>query len=251
MQNIDSYRLAETILSTIESVFGPRVFDAFIEKISEDYLGGEMSVHAAIMQRPELFELAFIGILGSRTGGEILAKICERTKSELGLDDAVTTSYSKKGDFAKFVAATTTAGSQVGTIIMIVDDDKDILSGIEKSLIACGYNKVQTFNDPVKALEHFKSAYDNNNEKEEKRDYYHHNHVLVLTDIRMHGMDGLRLAEELLRINPDAKIMPMSAYQLDEKMKNHLRRVTRENLLQKPFGMKELCVAVRNATRAP
>jgi CheY-like chemotaxis protein len=235
VQNIDSYKLAETILSTTESIFGPRVFDSFIEKMTNDHLGKEMGIHEAITQRPDLFERVFVGMFGERAGEQILAKICEQTSRELGLDDAVTI-YSMKGDFAKFMAAAK-GGPYVGTI-MIVDDDKDILITIEELLLACGFNKVQSFNDPIKALEHFKTAY-----REQRRD-----DVLVLTDIRMQGMTGLRLAEELLRVKPDTKIILMSAYQLNDEMKNVLHLVTSEHLLQKPFEMKELCVAVRNAT---
>lgn len=241
VSSIDLDKLANTVLSIIESTFGPRVSDAIFTRISEDYLGGEMNVHSVIIQRPDLFERVFIEILGEEVGMVTLAKICKRTKSELGLDNnddvTTTTLYSKRGDFAKFVARTI-MGPQVGTI-MVVDDDDDILTATAESLRACGYDNVRTFNDPVKALEHFKAN------KEEKNDY-----ALILTDIRMPAMDGLQLAKQLLRVDANVRIVLMSAFELDEELKAHLRTISQEDgFLQKPFRKKELCIAVTNAIR--
>lgn len=237
-------------MSTIESFFGPRVSDAFIKKMTGDYLGEEMSASEAITQRPDLFERAFIGMLGQRAGEATLTLVCKQAASALGLHDAIATIlYQREGDFARFVATATAATISIGAqteSIVVIDDDIDILTSVKDSLVTCGFNKIETFNDPIKALEYFRAAYDENN-NEEKRGVQH---ILVLTDIRMPHMDGLLLAKELLNINPDTKILPMTAYQLDAEMKNSLSKLTTESLLQKPFGIEELSVAVRKATPA-
>jgi len=241
LSTIRSEQFAEALFTNLESLLGPRVFDAIIEKISYEYLGDELGLGTAIIERPDLFERAFIGIFGEEIGQEILAKTCERTKHELGLDKEAEyneITYSVKGDFAKFVV--TAMGLQTGTI-MIVDDDDDILTSIAGSLKTCGYGKIQTFNDPIKALEHFRAS------KEGRSDY-----VLILLDFKMPHMDGLQLAKELLRLKADAKIVLMTAFELDEELRARLQIVTlEEGFLQKPFGKKELCVAVRNAICSP
>jgi CheY-like chemotaxis protein len=245
MESISSSKLAESLMSVTKSFLGPRVFDAFSKRMTDEYLGGEMSAYSAIVQRPELFERAFIGMLGQGAGEAILGQICKQAASELGFQDAIATTYSRKGDFAIFVATAT--GSQAETIV-IIDDDMDILAGMKELLVTCGFSKIETFNDPIEALERFRAAYYHNNNNEKGGDQHN---ILVLTDIRMPRMDGLLLAKELRNINPDVKILPMTAYQLDAEMKDHLSEVTTENLLQKPFGVEELCVAVRKATPAP
>lgn len=88
------------------------------------------------------------------------------------------------------------------------------------------------------------------NKKEERRRGAGSN-VLVLTDMRMEHMDGLHLAEELLNVKPDTKIVLMSANKLDAKMMRHLRLVSTEDPPQKPFETKRLCTVIENATRTP
>lgn len=72
---VDIETLADAILDDLKSVFGPTVFSALMLMIADDFLG-EMDVRTAIMERPDLFERAFIGTLGT-PGEKILADICE------------------------------------------------------------------------------------------------------------------------------------------------------------------------------
>lgn len=59
----DSERLADAMLANLQEIFGSRVFDTMVAMIVENNLGGEMDIRTAVMQRPDLFERAFIGIL--------------------------------------------------------------------------------------------------------------------------------------------------------------------------------------------
>ncbi|MEO9364139.1 MAG: hypothetical protein ABI348_09585 [Nitrososphaera sp.] len=81
---VDVETLAEAILGSLEKTFGPVVFPALMDIIAEDYLG-EMDAHTAIIKRPDLFERAFVGMLGE-PGKKILADICEGLCTEFLLD---------------------------------------------------------------------------------------------------------------------------------------------------------------------
>ncbi|HVX02069.1 MAG TPA: hypothetical protein VHA09_02850 [Nitrososphaera sp.] len=72
---VDVETLVDAILGDLRRVFGPIVFPALMSMIADDYLG-EMDVRTAIIARPDLFERAFIGTLGT-PGEKILADICE------------------------------------------------------------------------------------------------------------------------------------------------------------------------------
>jgi two-component system, response regulator, stage 0 sporulation protein F len=67
---------------------------------------------------------------------------------------------------------------------------------------------------------------------------------LVLTDIKMPGINGFDLRDKLLSINPNIQILLMSAYsdqnELQEKV--HFRGIN--NLLTKPFDLEQLSMLV-------
>lgn len=115
--------------------------------------------------------------------------------------------------------------------IMIVDDEPDLLRMIEMYLKAWGFD-VDTFSDPIKALAHFQT----------NPTLY----SLVLTDIRMPGMSGLELAQHILRIKPDVKIMLMTAYEMSSADLQHtLPMVTHKDIMRKPFRLKQICEGVK------
>lgn len=116
---VDSEKVADAVLTDLHAVFGTRVFDTLVAMMVENHLGGEMDIRTAIMQRPDLFERAFIGILGE-VGERILASVCNNTlplmrQAELPRDgtnndddSSNVVAYSKAGDFAKYISAATT-----------------------------------------------------------------------------------------------------------------------------------------------
>lgn len=97
----DSEKLADAILNELQAMFGSRVFDLLAATIVKDHLGGEMDVRAAIIQRPDRFERAFIEVLGE-TGERILMNMCSRLHAELNLEGNF--AYSKAGDLARCMA---------------------------------------------------------------------------------------------------------------------------------------------------
>ncbi|AIF82409.1 hypothetical protein NTE_00327 [Candidatus Nitrososphaera evergladensis SR1] len=97
----DTENIADALLINLEATFGTRVFESISAKISEEYLGGEMDIRAAIIYRPDLFERAFIGMLGD-IGERILANIwCSKLREQFELDSSVT--YHKAGDLVKCI----------------------------------------------------------------------------------------------------------------------------------------------------
>ncbi|MEO9363207.1 MAG: hypothetical protein ABI348_04830 [Nitrososphaera sp.] len=98
---VDSEKLADAMLDDLQALFGSRVFELLAATIVKDHLGGEMDMRAAIIQRPDLFERAFIEVLGE-TGERILMNVCGRLHAELHLDE--NSAYSKAGDLARCMA---------------------------------------------------------------------------------------------------------------------------------------------------
>ncbi len=62
--------------------------------------------------------------------------------------------------------------------------------------------------------------------------------AMVITDVRMPGMSGLELADEIRRRWPKVKVVLISGYFLPQAAPQHF--------LKKPFHMKELASIVRS-----
>ena len=79
--------------------------------------------------------------------------------------------------------------------ILIIDDDKDILRSLKRSLAPGGY-QCFTFHEPEPAIESYrKERYD-----------------AVLTDFKMPSMSGIEVLKALKRIDEDAKVIIMTGY---------------------------------------
>lgn len=79
--------------------------------------------------------------------------------------------------------------------ILIVDDEETILELLEDFLSQEGFN-VQTTNNPLLALEIVESG----------------GIKIVLTDIKMPEMDGIKLLEEIKKINGLVQVIIMTGY---------------------------------------
>ncbi|MFL6411312.1 MAG: response regulator [Nitrososphaeraceae archaeon] len=89
-----------------------------------------------------------------------------------------------------------------GKSIVVVDDERDIVNQIKRSLEAMDGLKVYTFTDPFAALEHFNSGCKD--------------HHIVISDIRMPGMNGYELVKQVRKIDPQVKIILMSSFEIDD-----------------------------------
>ena len=106
--------------------------------------------------------------------------------------------------------------------ILLVDDEETLRYVLRETLISEGYS-VDVAKNGFQALERFKSKpYD-----------------LLITDIKMHGMDGLQLIREIKKNGLDLKIIIITAYGSLEMVKEATRLGVTE-LISKPFKIKEI-----------
>lgn len=115
--------------------------------------------------------------------------------------------------------------------IMIVDDEHDLIYMVGRYLEKWNFNII-AFSDPVEALNHFQK----NSE----------DIPLVLTDIRMPRMSGIELAQHMLRLKLDVKILLMTAYEVSPiDLERTLQVVNWNDILRKPFKLEQVCSAVK------
>ncbi len=110
--------------------------------------------------------------------------------------------------------------------ILVIDDNTDITNIIKISLEKDGH-VVDTFNDPFLALKYFKS---DSNKSE-----------MVISDDRMPGMSGLELVARIKRINPEVKVIFMTAFEINN-INVELEKFDYEiaEIFQKPIFMRNL-----------
>ncbi|MEM3400315.1 MAG: response regulator [Candidatus Micrarchaeia archaeon] len=127
--------------------------------------------------------------------------------------------------------------------VLVVDDEPNIRSVVPEGLKAFGERDGITFEIGVaangeEALKIFREA-------REKGEPF----GLVITDIRMPGMSGVDLMEEINRIAPHTRIIFMSGYidgRVAERVQAAIERGDASGLLEKPFSLKELWGMVQN-----
>jgi DNA-binding NtrC family response regulator len=120
-------------------------------------------------------------------------------------------------------------------IVSVVDDDIDISKLFQ---IALSENMegitVFSFNDPILALEHFnenKSAY-----------------VLVISDLRMSGLNGLELLKRIKDSNSSVRTILMSGYNFDEvkAFQEYMEQGIIDSTIEKPVTIQRLSQRARD-----
>ena len=121
----------------------------------------------------------------------------------------------------------------------VVDDDLDISKLFQ---IALSENMeeitVVSFNDPIRALEHF---------NENKSEY-----VLVISDLRMSGLNGLELLKRVKDSNSSVRTILMSGYNFDEikSFQEYMELGIIDSSIEKPVTIQRLCQRVRDELEA-
>lgn len=113
------------------------------------------------------------------------------------------------------------------TRILLVDDEKDILRAIEYLLRADGYT-VACASAADEALGLLgKGAFD-----------------IMLTDLKMPGMDGMHLLEEAKRISPELSVVLMTAYGTVESAVEAMKKGASDYIM-KPFINDDIRITVK------
>ena len=119
--------------------------------------------------------------------------------------------------------------------IMVVDDEKDILSIIKRGLESDNVFKVDTFSNGESALQAFESH----------SEYYYD---IILTDIRMPKMNGLVLCKKLRKIDSKVKVCFITAGEMVFDFA--LRKFPDSAILKKPIDNYDLIKEVTRMTNA-
>ncbi len=106
--------------------------------------------------------------------------------------------------------------------ILLVDDEETIRYVLREALISEGYN-VDIAENAFKALDRFKLA----------------SYDLLISDIKMKGMDGIQLIREIKRRESDLQIIIITAYGSLETVKEAAKLGVVE-MISKPFKIQEI-----------
>ena len=110
--------------------------------------------------------------------------------------------------------------------LLIVDDDSDIVQVLKLGLLQNGFS-VEAFTNPQEALQSFKSDAES--------------YCLVLSDIRMPGLSGIQLSKKIKEVNPNVKVVLMTAFEIRDKEFSKVFPSTQvDGFVQKPIGIKDL-----------
>ena len=104
--------------------------------------------------------------------------------------------------------------------ILLVDDDKDILFTFESFIQSAGYN-LTSYSDPKKALDHLSNL-----------DPYYYD--LIVLDIRMPGFNGFQLYRQIKVLNPDTKVLFLTALDVIQEIKIVCPGMKESDILRKP-----------------
>ena len=110
--------------------------------------------------------------------------------------------------------------------LLVVDDDPDIVQVLKLGLLKNGF-MIEAFTDPQEALQAFKSDAES--------------YCLVLSDIRMPSLSGIQLSRKLKAINPNVKVILMTAFEIrDDEFSKVFPSTQVDGFVQKPIGIKDL-----------
>jgi DNA-binding response OmpR family regulator len=114
--------------------------------------------------------------------------------------------------------------------ILVVDDEKDIAKLFEFTLKSNGFI-VDVFNDPQLALSNYRPGKYN----------------LLLLDVKMPYMDGFELFKRIRKIDQEAKVCFITAFEEYEKeYKKHFPDLRHNCFIKKPIELSQLVNIIRS-----
>jgi DNA-binding NtrC family response regulator len=116
-------------------------------------------------------------------------------------------------------------------IVSIVDDELDIALFFCDALRTINGIQVFKFTDPILALEHLKIN---------AKDY-----MLIISDLRMPIINGLRLLRTVKDLNPLIRTILMTTFQIDDSLfQEYTTKGIINGIPQKPIDLKQLLAEV-------
>ena len=113
--------------------------------------------------------------------------------------------------------------------ILVVDDERDMLLLLERIITEDTAHKVETASDPMVALETVKTGvYD-----------------MVITDLKMPKMDGIRLLESIKEVDPTLSVVVMTAFGTIETAVEATRKGACD-FITKPFRRERILMIIEN-----
>jgi FixJ family two-component response regulator len=115
--------------------------------------------------------------------------------------------------------------------VLVVDDEQDICSVLTKFLRSSGYS-CESFTDPAKALEAIKRT----------------DLDLVISDIKMAGIDGLQLLSKIIKIDPGVDTIMMTGH-TGIYTYSDIIKAGAADFITKPFELPELKAKIERIDR--
>ncbi|WP_458745924.1 response regulator [Candidatus Nitrosocosmicus sp. T] len=110
--------------------------------------------------------------------------------------------------------------------VLVVDDEDELAELYSKFLEVSGFNCMY-FTDPHAAIDDFAKNFNS--------------YSLVITDLRMPGLDGLELTRRLRIYNKTVKILLITGFLVEENLDQDLvKEVGVSAVLEKPIHFKDL-----------
>jgi len=124
--------------------------------------------------------------------------------------------------------------SQPRKTVCLVDDEVDIATVINRSLTQDGYI-VHEFNDPNEAWEYFKTNGTNC--------------TVVISDIRMYGMNGFDFCRRIKQLRPETPVILMTAFETNlSEFSKVMPHTTPDGLMTKPISLIKLKEFIKEIT---
>ena len=118
-------------------------------------------------------------------------------------------------------------------LVAIIDDELDITVLFRDAIRGIRGISIFTFTNPIMALEHFKIN---------KKDYR-----LIVSDLRMPGINGIELLKRVKELNPLVRTVLMTAFEFDDELfQQCAEKQIINGFLQKPILLKDLVKEVDN-----
>lgn len=116
------------------------------------------------------------------------------------------------------------------TKLLVVDDEKDISYVLVRGLTSYGFDVV-SYNDPKEALENYQAK----------------SYAGIILDIRMPVMSGFELARAIWKLDPEARICFLSAFDIyGPEARSVFPKLKSVCFLTKPVGVESLVAHLKS-----